>query len=85
MADGQCVVRREGTVTVYELAIPWTELKHWVPRRGSEFGFTFVVRNNDGPHLFYGADKSATKTNGLSLHPYWTAKPSCTVRWVLGD
>ncbi|MHC4503304.1 MAG: hypothetical protein ACYTFI_08375 [Planctomycetota bacterium] len=29
--------------------------------------------------------QSATKTNGLSLHPYWEAKPSCGVRWVLAE
>jgi len=92
--DGQCVVRREGAVTTYELAIPWKELTTVVgkptrepfrPTAGQTFGFTFVIRNNDGPALFYGKDKSATKTNGLSLHPYWTAKPSCTVRWALGE
>ena len=79
---GAHVVKREGTVTTYELAIPWSELKGWKPKAGGTFGFTFRVNNNQGPALQFGADKSATKTNGLSLHPYWEAKPSCGVRWA---
>jgi hypothetical protein len=81
--DAKHVVRREGKVTTYELAIPWSELKEWKPKAGRTFGFTFRVNNNQKPNLLYGADKSATKTNGLSLHPYWIAKPSCGIRWAL--
>ena len=79
------VVRRDGKVTTYELAIPWAELKDGQPKPGKTFAFTFRVNNNKGPALVFGADKSATKTNGLSLHPYWQASPSCGVRWALGD
>jgi hypothetical protein len=82
---GQHVVKRGGKITTYELAIPWSELKEWKPKAGQTFGFTFRVNNNVKPDLLYGADKSATKTNGLSLHPYWEAKPSCGVRWALGN
>ena len=83
VAAGKCVVTRQGRTTVYELAIPWAELKRWPPKAGQTFGFLFRVNNNDGPKLTFGADKSAVKTNGLSLHPYWEAKPSCGVRWAL--
>jgi len=82
---GQHVVRRQGRVTTYELAIPWAELRRWRPRAGQTFGFIFRVNNNKGPALVFGGDKSATKTNGLSLHPYWQANPSCGVRWALED
>jgi hypothetical protein len=85
VAGAQSVVKREGKVTTYELAIPWAELKRWEPKRGDTFGFTFRVNNNKGPALVFGADKSATKTNSLALHPYWTAKPGCGVRWALGE
>jgi hypothetical protein len=64
--------------------VPWTELKDWRPQGGQTFGFTFKVGNNNGPALFFGESKSATKTNGLTLHPYWEGKPSCGVRWTLG-
>ncbi|HUT36254.1 MAG TPA: hypothetical protein VNE39_22390 [Planctomycetota bacterium] len=85
VAGSQQVVRREGKVTTYELAIPWSELKQWKPKAGQTFGFTFRVNNNEKPNIVYGADKSATKSNGLSLHPYWETKPSCGIRWALGQ
>jgi hypothetical protein len=81
---GQHAVKRDGTVTIYEAAIPWTELLAWQPVAGSTFGFTFRVNNDKGPGLAYGEDKSATKHNGLTLHPYWESKPSCGIRWMLG-
>jgi len=95
VAAGKLAVRRDGKTTVYEIALPWAELKldavawkslglrPWRPEPGQTFGFLFRVNNNKGPALVFGADKSATKTNGLSLHPYWQANPSCTVRWTL--
>lgn len=79
------IVKREGKTTIYEMAIPWSELKEWKPTPGQTFGFTFRVNNNKGPTIFYGQDKSVTKYNGLSLHPYWDNKPSCTVKWAIGD
>ncbi|MBM4031052.1 MAG: hypothetical protein FJ291_04620 [Planctomycetes bacterium] len=88
---GQHVVKREGKVTTYELAIPWSEFvvrpsgRSARPKPGETFGFTFRVNNNDKPDIVYGADKSATKSNGLSLHPYWETKPSCGIRWALGE
>ena len=51
-------------------------------RRGTA---DLAQRNSEKPDLVCGADKSATKTNGLSLHPYWEAKPSCGVLWVLAE
>jgi len=80
---GQLVVKREGKVTVYEVAIPWAELREWRPTPGQTFGFTFRINNNVKPDLLYGDDRSAVKSNGLSLHPYWQSKPSCGVRWAL--
>ena len=84
-SGGKSVVKREGKITIYELAIPWSELKAWKPVAGESVGFTFRVNNNKGPTIFYGTDKSVTKYNGLSLHPYWDAKVSCAVRWTLGE
>jgi len=85
------IVKREGKVTTYELAIPWSEFAVppsgglVKPKPGATFGFTFRVNNNDKPDILYGAEKSATKSNGLSLHPYWETKPSCGIRWALGE
>jgi len=67
------------------LAIPWTELKDWKVQPGSTFGFIMRVGFSGSPSLTLGDNKSATKTNGLSLHPYWEGKSSCGVRWTLGE
>jgi len=79
----QLVVARDGSVIIYEMAIPWAAMKDFQPAAGRTFGFTFCARNNKGPHVSYGIEKSATKNNGLALHPYWESKPSCGVRWAL--
>ncbi|HUU35219.1 MAG TPA: hypothetical protein VMW48_14235, partial [Vicinamibacterales bacterium] len=85
VAKSRHAVKREGTIIIYEAAIPWAELKQWKPKAGQTFGCTFRIGNNKGPSINFGANKSAVKTNGLSLHPYWEGKPSCGVRWVLGQ
>ena len=82
---GQTVIKREGKVTTYEVAIPWSELKGWQPKAGQTFGFTFRVNNNDGPTLRFGGDKSAVRGNGLSLHPYWEVKIGGGVKWGWGS
>ena len=81
--EAPAAVRRAGNLTTYELAIPWRELSEWKPRAGQTFGFTWRANDAKGAALSFGADKSVTKTNGLTLHPYWEAKPSCGVRWAL--
>jgi len=78
------VVRQDGKVRIYELAIPKAELADLHLAAGTTFGFVFRVGNNDGPNIDYATDKAVTKVNGLSLHPYWETKPmSCGVRWAL--
>ena len=84
VAGGLHLVKSEGAVTIYEAAIPWTALNQWHPKAGTTFGFTFVVNNGNGPAMIFGANASATKLNGLTLHPYWQPSPSCTIRWGLG-
>lgn len=41
------VVKREGSETVFELAIPWESLAPLEPRPGKAFGFSFVVFDSD--------------------------------------
>ncbi len=82
--QARCVILRAGTILTYELAIPWTELKEWKPEPGRRFGFLFRLNDSAGPPITFGAKKSATKSNSLSLHPYHEGKPSCGVEWVLG-
>jgi hypothetical protein len=82
---GRCTVIRDGTLLIYELAIPWTELEGWKPRVGQRFGGIVRINDNAGPPLTFGMGKSATKDNSLSLHPFHEPKPSCGVEWVLGE
>jgi hypothetical protein len=84
VGEAECVVVRLGLLQTYELAIPWKEFAPWVPRAGEELGCVFRFNDHVEAPLTFGEGKSATKANGLSLHPYHDASPSCGVRWVLG-
>ena len=79
------VIRQEGTVRIYEIAIPRTEISELKFTAGENFGFTYIIGNNSGPSINFGEDKAATKINGLTMHPYWMSSPSCGVRWTLTE
>ena len=55
-----CSIRRDAGETLYEVAIPWTELHIPVPSPGTTLGFALVVNDNDSgiregwPRLFNG-------------------------------
>lgn len=76
--------RREGSTYVYEAAIPKAELAEMKLAPGTRFGLMFRIGNNKGPNVDYGTDKAVTKSNGLTLHPYWERSSNCGVRWTLG-
>ena len=72
-------IKREGTKTIYELAIPWKNLAPLEPKPGKVFRFNFLVFDNDSenqPYAKYwreltrgiagGADPSAFKMFVLS-------------------
>ena len=40
--------RREGTRTIYDLAIPWGELPGFTPAKGARFGCNLVLVDGDG-------------------------------------
>ncbi len=77
------VVKVEGSVRIYELAVPKTEIAALKLQKGTTFGFVFKVGNDQGPSLFSGDKKAVCKLNGLTLHPYWVTSPTCGVRWTL--
>ena len=79
------MVRRNGSVYVYEMAIPKSELTDLKLQAGTNFGFVFKIGNGEGASVEYGKDKAVTKNNGLSLHPYWETHSNCGVRWTLVD
>lgn len=80
--DGKAVVKRNGTETIYEVAIPLSKLEGWKPEAGKDFGFMFRFTAQEGPSITFGSDKSASKSNGLTLHPYYQTTPDCGVRWT---
>jgi hypothetical protein len=77
------VVKQNGMVRVYELAIPRQAMPELALKPGSTFGFTFFVGNNRGAKIAYGQDKALAKSNALTLHPYWESTPSCAATWAL--
>ncbi|MBE2178939.1 MAG: hypothetical protein IAE97_00505 [Chthoniobacterales bacterium] len=79
------VVQRDGATYRYELAIPKSELADLKLEPGTDFGFLFKIGNGDGPSVESGTDKAVTKTNSLSLHPYWNPHVNCGVRWTLRE
>ncbi len=60
-------IRRDGTHTYYEAAIPWSELAPAIPQPGAIFGFSVVVNDNDGQgrgYIEWGGGLAADKRPG---------------------
>jgi hypothetical protein len=83
VTEARHVVKRDGNLYIYELAIPKSEIADLKFEPGTDFGFTFKIGNGEGANAEYGKDKAVTKSNGLTLHPYWEPHSSCSVRWTL--
>lgn len=79
----ECSVVNADGRTTYRAAIPWSALggKPWPA--GSDVGFTFSFNAADGGNVGFGIGSGSTKMNSLTMHPYWLAKPSNTIRWTL--
>jgi hypothetical protein len=77
------VVKREGNVLVYEMAIPHEEIANLKFGAGTTLGLMVRAGNSEGPNVDYALDKAVAKMNGLTLKPYWERKPNCGVRWTL--
>jgi hypothetical protein len=58
-------VKRQGTLTTYELRIPWSELGGVTSNFGSKFGLSLQLNDNDG------AGHGAAMTWGDGLQPTW--------------
>lgn len=85
VAGAKCVVKRDpdSKTYTYEAAIPRSELKDLKLQAGTQVGIMLRAGDGKGAHCDFGADKAATKLNGLTLHPYWEVSPNCGVRWTL--
>jgi hypothetical protein len=74
----QAVVKRLGSDTTYEAAIPLADMQGLVPAPGKVIHLTFVM---PGSGIQLGAGRSRCRANGLTLKPTWAAHPSNDVRW----
>jgi hypothetical protein len=81
--EAKTSVAYENGRAIYRIALPWKTLGVDRPVAGMDFGFTFRFNAAQGNKLAFGEDMATTKSNSLSMHPYWEATPSCTVRWTL--
>ena len=81
--EARHVVKRNGSLYIYELAVPKSAISDLKLEPGTDFGFTFKIGNGEGANAEYGSNKAVTKTNGLTLHPYWEPHSNCGVRWTL--
>lgn len=80
--DGAVAVKRIGNRNVYFMHLTWSRLGFTAPPKpGQDFGLMCKWNANGG--IEFGSSYAATKSNGLTLHPYWYAPPSNTVRWTL--
>jgi len=71
-------VKRYGTDTIYELAIPLADLPDLTPGPGKTIYMTCFL---PGSGLALGARRSRTRANGLTLKPTWLSHPSNDIRW----
>jgi hypothetical protein len=83
--EAKHVAKREGNTYRYEVAIPKSALVDLKFQAGTDFGFLFKIGNGEGASVEYGTDKAVTKSNSLSLHPYWNPHTNAGVRWTLID
>lgn len=68
LSVGTIAVKRVGNRTLYEAAIPWSQLAPLKPKPGAAFGFSLVVNDNDGAGRGYGVwgeDFTERKRPGL--------------------
>jgi hypothetical protein len=74
----KAVVKRDGIDTLYEAAIPLSDIKELKPQAGTVIKMTFAL---PGSGICYGGDRSRTRSNSLSLHASWEDTVSNDIRW----
>ncbi len=76
----QSVVKRDGNVWIYEVAIPWSQLWEVKPVAGTTCKFAFTTRNDSQHTLEYAYRKSVSVLNH-SFHPMWEFFYSNDTEW----
>ena len=80
---GRSVVRREGNLWIYEVAIPWAAIPGFTPGVDKKLTFTFLTRNDGGRAVEYTYGKSVSVANCLTFHSTWERKWSNEASWGL--
>jgi glycoprotein endo-alpha-1,2-mannosidase len=80
VSSAKLAVRRSGTKTVYELALPWDQLNPLEPTADASFGFTLVVNDADETKLGENVRKGSIQYTPGIIH---AKDPSQFARWRL--
>jgi hypothetical protein len=76
------VVRRVGEDTIYEVAIPLSDMPELRAMPGKEINIALRL---PASNVELGFGRSATRSNGLTLLPRWEVHASNDVRWAFGQ
>jgi len=71
-------IKRDGLDTIYQAAIPRADMPQFAPQPGKVVKITFAL---PGSGIYFGANRSRTRMNSLTLLPTWVATPSNDIRW----
>jgi len=74
---GEVRIKREGTETIYEAAIPWRELGIEPPQPGKVMAINFIVNDNDGQGRLYWMGLTPGIAEGKNPGRYH--------QWVFGE
>lgn len=78
---------RSGDSWIYEVAIPWSELKTIEPRPGKRIRLSFMIADNSVFNsLAWSENRTCAVKNTLDFTPVWGEEWSATTEWgFLGD
>ena len=59
--EARHVVKRNGSLYIYEIAIPKSAISDLKLEPGTDFGFTFKIGNGEGANAEYGSNKAVQR------------------------
>lgn len=76
------VVKRQGGMWIYEVAIPWSQIWEVKPEPGKRVKFTFYTRDGGRHALEYARNKSVSGKQGcMTFHPLWERNWTNETEW----
>jgi hypothetical protein len=76
------VVKRVGDDTIYEIALPLSDMKELKPKAGDAIRIAVSL---PGIKVFTGMNRSRCTSNGLTFKPTWERSPSNDIWWGFTD